>query len=304
MTLRDGVKNLVEVAASSLGLVRVAARANRTAVAVLAYHNVVPAGQKPEGDLSLHMPEARFRRQLDAIQERHRIVSLDTLGEEGAADVAPRVAITFDDAYVGAVLTALPELARRGLPCTVFISAGMMGRHSFWWDRLAGEDGVVPPGARDHALWRLGGDDEEVRAWMSSEGLKERDLPDHARSATRGELAEAVASGLVTIAAHGWGHRNFAAAGDEHLDRELQRPAESLSSDFEAYRPWLAYPYGLHTDRVESAAAATYDLAFRVEGGLLRPGDVRGRARTLPRINVPAGMSPRGLALRLAGVAA
>ena len=302
MTLRASARRVVEAATLGLGLAGLAERANRRAVAVLAYHNIVPDGEKPDGDLSLHLPEASFRDQLDCLQENYRIVSLDDLERPGERGSSPLVAITFDDAYAGAVSAGTAELGRRALPSTVFVPAGMLGRRSFWWDRLADDDGVVEPGARDHALWSLGGDDEGVRHWMSAEGLRERELPDHALSATSDELRKATASDLVTIAAHGSGHLNFAASRGEALNRELIGAAAALEADFGSYRPWMAYPYGLYTGAVESAAASTYRMAFRVDGGLLRPGDLLARPRALPRVNVPAGLSAPGLRLRVAGL--
>jgi len=300
MSVRDVVKRAVETAAA-LGGTRAAERANRRAFAVLSYHNIVPDGERVAGDASLHLPVAAFRAQLDELATHYPIVGLDRLSD-GLGETAPRVAITFDDAYTGAVVAGVAEIARRGLPATIFVPAGMLGRRTFWWDRLADDAGRIGRERREHALWRLQGADDAVSRWMEREGIEPRALPEHATSATAEELAAAARAPGITIAAHGWSHLNLASLDPAALVSELDRPAESLAHDFPSYRPWLAYPYGSASATVETAAAGRYELAFRIEGGLLRPGDRAERPRSLPRINVPAGLSPRGLRLRASGL--
>jgi hypothetical protein len=61
----------------------------------------------------------------------------------------------------------------------------------------------------------------------------------------------------------------------------------------------LAYPYGISSPEVERAAKAVgYMAAFRVHGGWMKRADTRW---SLPRFNVPAGLSRAGFRLRLAG---
>ena len=298
----DGIlKTAVEWAATSLGPAGAAERRNREAVAVLSYHNIVPPGERPVGDGSLHLPFDRFARHLDCLSERYDVVSLDRLAEP-ADGTRPRVAITFDDAYAGAVVAGLDELARRDLPATVFVSAGMLDRATFWWDRLAGPDGSLAPDIREHALWKLAGADDAVRAWARREGLVEQDLPEHATAATAAELRTVSGRPGITLGSHGWGHRNFAALDPDPLDEELTRPLEALATAYPASRPWVAYPYGLTTDTVEARAAVAYELGFLVSGGLARPDTLRLRPRRLPRINVPAGLSASGLRMRVSGL--
>lgn len=282
------------------GIARVADRRNRGRVAVLAYHNIVPEGERPAGDRSLHLPIATFRDHLDVIEEHHDVVPLADIGE-GHESSRPRVALTFDDAYAGAVQAGLPELGRRGLPATVFVTTGMLGRRTFWWDRLAAPEGGLHAGVREHALWALRGDDEAVAAWAADEGLPQQELPEHARSATE-EALRAATSGGATLAAHGWKHRNLAALDPAALDLELSLPAEWLNANFGVASPAIAYPYGLSSDRVHAAAARYCERAFRIEGGLLGAAELSSVPRALPRINVPAGLSPRGLRLRTSGV--
>ncbi len=301
MSTRALIKRLVESAATTLGPARAAERANRGGVAVLSYHNIVPEGEASIGDGSLHLPLRAFRQHLDCLQAHYQVVGLDALGKRHDG-TAPRVAITFDDAYCGAVVAGLAELARRRLPATVFVSAGMLDRRSFWWDRLADEAGHVAIDRRDHALWQLAGADRAVREWMAAERMPERALPEYALSATSAELSSATEASDVTIGAHGWGHLNLAALAAAELEKECAMPAESLRRDWTSYRPWVAYPYGLCSDAVAATAAGHYRLGFRIDGGLAHAHEVARRPRAVARINVPAGLSARGLRLRVAGL--
>ncbi|MFV1985836.1 MAG: polysaccharide deacetylase family protein [Gemmatimonadota bacterium] len=301
MSARSLIKRLAESATTTLGVVRASERANRHGVAVLSYHNIVPEGEASIGDVSLHLPVRTFREHLDCLQAHYRVVGLDRLGDPHDG-TAPRVAITFDDAYCGAVVTGLAELARRRLPATVFVSAGLLDRRSFWWDRLSDEEGRIPIGRRDHALWHLAGADQAVREWMADEGMREREIPEHALSATRAELSSAIAVSDVTIGAHGWDHLNMAALSAAQLAQECAKPAESLRGDWTSYRPWVAYPYGLSSDTVVAAAADHYRLGFRIDGGLARVEEIADRPLAVARINVPAGLSARGLRLRVSGL--
>jgi len=299
--LRASIKRAGEAVMVKAGVARLAQRRSRHRIAILSYHNIVPDGESIVGDASLHLPRGRFGDHLDVLQRHCEIVPLERLTDPSVGD-APRVAITLDDAYAGAVSAGVDELAARGLPATLFVSAGMLGRRSFWWDRLAGPDGIVSTERREHALWALAGDDDRVRGWMRMEGFAEADPPEHALSATGEELDAATSRAPITLGAHGWGHLNFAALDDGALAAELERPAQTLGNRYAAFRPWVAFPYGLVSGPVEAAATRTYRLGFRIEGGLATPGQVSTRPGFIPRINVPAGLSPRGLRLRVSGV--
>ena len=68
------------------------------------------------------------------------------------------IAITFDDAYAGTVDQALPELARLGLPATVFLAPAFVEGDTFWWDALAAP-GLAEPEEklRSHEIWKRAG---------------------------------------------------------------------------------------------------------------------------------------------------
>jgi peptidoglycan/xylan/chitin deacetylase (PgdA/CDA1 family) len=299
--LRARLKAAAEHLAVGGGVAAAARARMRGASLVLAWHGVVPDGETAAGERPLHVPRRRFAEQLDALLRTHDVVPLAEVLVPAPAS-RPRAALTFDDAYAGAVTAGVAELAARGLPATFFAVPGLVGADGFWWDAL------VPPGAdalpaafRAEALHRARGEDAAVRALARTRGLREHPLPPHARPASLGELHAAARVPGITIASHTWSHPDLTRLSADEVEDEIRRPPAWLREHFpSASTPWLSYPYGAWTAEVARAAeAAGYAGALRVEGGWVpRAAD----PWALPRVNVPAGLSPRGLALRAAGL--
>jgi peptidoglycan/xylan/chitin deacetylase (PgdA/CDA1 family) len=267
--------------------------------AILAYHNVVPDGVAPAGDDSLHLPLSAFARQLDFLQDYCEVVPLERI-RQPATNGRLAVAITFDDGYRGTLTLGAAELARRGLPATVFVPPGLLEDRSFWWDDLADPVQGLADGLRVRALGELRGVDADVRAAFPARAPQ---YPPSMRSGTVEELRRATEVADLRIGAHSWSHPNLAAIGAGDLDGELARPLAWIRERFpEQAIPWIAYPYGLSSAAVEAAAAAAgYVNGLLAEGGTFRRGGGHP-AYAVPRVNVPAGVSLDGFALRLAGV--
>lgn len=268
---------------------------------ILAYHNVVPDDGRIPGDATLHLRRSDFRSQLAELRRSWCVVPLSEILTE-PADPRPRIAVTFDDAYRGALELGLPELERYEIPATVFVAPGCLGAPAFWWDELADEDGGgLAEDTRTHALEALQGDGARIRAWAARAGRPPRSAPRLMQPATVEELESAARSPLLRVGSHTWTHPNLSRVSDSRLDEELTRSREWLAARFPSSLPWLSYPYGSSDPGVERAArAAGYEAALRVEGGWLarRPPN----RFALPRLNVPAGISPAAFRLRLAGV--
>jgi peptidoglycan/xylan/chitin deacetylase (PgdA/CDA1 family) len=278
------------------GFLRTRAAGGRAAI--LAYHNVVPDGLPPAGDDGLHLPRGAFARQLDLLQQCCEVVPLESLlGPKPRTDRLV-VAITFDDAYRGALTLGSEELARRGLPATMFVPPGLLEDRSFWWDDLAeGQQGLADQ-IRARALGELHGVDQAIRAAFPRTPPVQ---PAFMRSATVSELVQAAGQGIWRFAPHSWSHPDLRALGPAELNEELLRPLAWLRERFPGVTiSWLAYPYGLTSAVVQAAAAAAgFAGGLRVEGGPFRLGHPTPLA--LPRVSVPAGVSLDGFALRLAG---
>lgn len=271
--------------------------ARRGGAAILSYHNVAPDGARPAGDASLHLPLSSFLDQVDRLARTHRVVALSELASGGTGKGRPLAAITFDDAYRGALALAVPALVQRGLPATIFVPPGLIGDTAFWWDELAAPEGSgLDDATRTRALEIEGG-----RPLRRAEGAV-RLRPDQG-PADDDALARAAAAPGITLASHTWSHPNLTALGEAELEEELERPRGWLRDRYpeRSLLDALAFPYGLWDERVAAAARRVgYRWLYRVEGGVA--GGPLSSAAAIPRINVPAAVSGNGFALRVAGV--
>jgi peptidoglycan/xylan/chitin deacetylase (PgdA/CDA1 family) len=103
------------------------------------------------------------------------------------------------------------------------------------------------------------------------------------------------ASGRVEFGAHGATHVALPGLAGEALAREVDGARDELESLGLPRPRFLAYPYGEHDIRVRRAVAP-YAGSFTTQPGLVVPG---GDWTRLPRVEVLAGLTPRGLVWRL-----
>ena len=103
---------------------------------ILLYHRVARERHDPWGQCVA--PE-RFAEQMEVLAATAEVVPLaslpDAIGRRRSA--RPMVALTFDDGYLDNLQSAKPILEHYGLPATVFLVSGWLGRSRlFWWDEL------------------------------------------------------------------------------------------------------------------------------------------------------------------------
>jgi peptidoglycan/xylan/chitin deacetylase (PgdA/CDA1 family) len=295
------LKHLAEGVLVRSGVERLARRTRRGRTLVLGYHNVLPHGEPISGDKNLHLPQKDFSRQLDVIAQTHDVVPIESIGRDSPLTTRPRVVITFDDAYMGALTGGVEELTKRGMPATVFVAPALIDSVS-WWDTLAERaNGTVSGDTRRQVLETLGGNADAVLRWASSTFAtpgSSRSLP---RIGTMTQLARAAAQPGITLGSHSWSHPNLCALSEADLEAELSRSDQWLRSRFSCVVPWLSYPYGLYNESVKrAAAAARYLGALRIDGGWLEPS-LSLPSYAVPRLNIPSGLSLDGFRLRLAG---
>jgi peptidoglycan/xylan/chitin deacetylase (PgdA/CDA1 family) len=267
---------------------------------ILAYHGIIPEGQPPAGERALFVTQRNFAMHLDMLATEADVAPLDLIDEPG--DGRPRVAITIDDAYRGAVNAGVHELAARSLPATIFVSPALLNNHVFWWDALSHRGARLDEKLRKHALYKLRGEDERVRAWAARAEVPTCDeLPAYAQTATRGELAAALRFPGIRLGSHTWSHPNLASLGMTEVVTQVRRSREWLVAEFgDKVIDWLAYPYGLDSLEARVAVAdASYAGALRIDGGWHRQTEVSPFAR--PRFSIDAGLSVAGLRARLQG---
>lgn len=139
---------------------------------ILLYHRI-----SDEGPGSTRVAPARFEAHLDALVDGgYRVLPLaQLLAGARAGDLPPRaVALTFDDAYRSILVNALPLLAERRLPFTVFVATGPVdegfGSYLSWEElrRLAGT-GLATFGGHSvsHAHLEARRDGEDEAGWRS-----------------------------------------------------------------------------------------------------------------------------------------
>jgi peptidoglycan/xylan/chitin deacetylase (PgdA/CDA1 family) len=301
--VRSALRLLAEHLLDGSGLTSLALQSRKGGRLILAFHNVVPDDAPRIGDQALHLPLSTFRSVLDECAAVGDIVPLsNALHDELGEGERPRITITFDDAYQGCLRHALPELQRRRLPATVFVAPGILGGRTMWWDAIAEPKGLSPE-TRDKVLNTHAGYHIQIHHDWRARDAAWATLPDDWQTAHEAQVKAALDYDQLRLAPHSWNHRNLTRCSDRELGEELQRPVEWLAA-FAGERcltSVLAYPYGLHDERVVTAAgSASYAQALRVDGGWWKgatPPPLR-----IPRLNVPAGITRRGFRLRLAGL--
>lgn len=235
---------------------------------ILLYHRVARERHDPWGQCVA--PE-RFAAQMALLAEQAEVVPLARLpGAIGRRRPSrPLVAITFDDGYLDNLVTARPILERHGLPATVFLVSGWLGRDRlFWWDELA-RLVFEPPSLPASLALTIGG---QAFRWQQADGSRRalhdalwqqlwalpdplqqealerlaawaggpRPAADEARPLTPDEALRLTDGGLITVGAHTATHPpldRVAPAAKAHeiggskvaLERLFGRPVEGFS---------------------------------------------------------------------------
>ncbi len=279
------------------------ARAGR--LLVLAYHNVVPPGESPSGERAAQIPWLRFLSHLDVLERYATVVPLNEQALlEASAGRNPRVAVTFDDAYAGAMQWALPEMLRRGLPATVFVAPAFVDGGVFWWDAIAeSRGGQLDHPLRSHLLTHCRGEVDRIRAWSIENGVRWVEPAEWARGARFNDFLRLKKSPGVMFGAHTWSHPNLAFLSEAEVRLESVRSIKWLVDRGLPSLSALAYPYGSYSPATEDVLRNLgVNMRLRVEGGFC-PTHV-DLSQAVPRYNVPSKLSAAGLELRLRGIRA
>lgn len=255
---------------------------------ILCYHNVVADGGSA-GDPGLHLPAAKFDRQMRWLENRYHVISL--------AEVVSRIrqnrslrgtaAITFDDGYAGVFEHAWPILRAGRLPATVFIPTAQPDDdyEGFWWDHPLIVRDATAAGRRTQ-LADLAGDSARIASrvlhWAPS------GLPASHRRAGWATIARAAVEGL-DIGVHSVTHRNLTRLPEDELEREVIASRMALFERTGARATTFSYPYGLVNARVrEAVRAAGYGAAVTLSYGLNTSAT---DPLMLRRVNIPASIA-------------
>jgi len=128
-------------------LTRLAAWWNRKRVIILCYHGVTERlNRHPNDPAGLHIRADRFEAQLDHLRRHYRVISLTEFLEARRTNTPlPRksVVLTFDDGYRNFLTGALPRLAAREMPASVFLITDRIPAESHagrnGWSELDGD---------------------------------------------------------------------------------------------------------------------------------------------------------------------
>ncbi len=210
------------------GITRFVAWCNRKRLVILCYHGVTERSMRhPRDRFGLHVRHDRFVAQMDYLQRHYRVIALPEYlkaREEERALPPYSVVLTFDDGFRNFLTAALPRLAQRRLPVTMFLITDLVG------------DGPTrPPIDRWHME-----DDETHLSWTEVKHLQQ-----HER---------------VIFGSHTRSHAKLPDLLQDAVAHELRDSYAAIRSHLPEYSSVpLAYPYGRYSDRViEQARAIGY----------------------------------------------
>jgi peptidoglycan/xylan/chitin deacetylase (PgdA/CDA1 family) len=283
-------RQLLHGTASAVGMPELARRAFRARPLVVCYHGV--CGEKPDvPDLErMHVPATLFEEQIRTLARHYQPVSVQQLERHMAGDAelpSRAVLVTFDDGYQNVFENALPILKRYGIPCTLFLVAGLVGTERSiwtaeleWWQRADAD-------LRDlkRCLKAMDGPSrsEALKSLLPSDAR----LPRCDSSLATWDVVRPWAGADVCIGSHGWTHESLIRCDDATLARELELSRSRLERELGIPVNSIAYPNGDHSPAVvEAAQRSGYSLAFTTVSRHLGRHDTR---LTIPRILVGTG---------------
>ena len=276
-----------------------ASRRFQAAGPILCYHNVVPSGYEGIGGAGVHMTRDTFERQMRWLTSRYTILPLsEFVGRvESGASLRSTAVIAFDDGYNGVFEQAAPILHALGIPATVFVVPGAVGRSAgFWWDQPSIVK-TMTASLRDSWLRDLKGDDDAIVGAAAPHGRS--NLPRSHRPADWSTIRSWFGKGF-DIGIHSSTHRCLPELRDCELDHEIDDSRAAVHQATGVWAQFFAYPYGRCDARVRARVRiAGYRAALGLEPGLVGAG---ADAWCLRRINVPAGISDAAFEAWTAGL--
>lgn len=186
---------------------------------ILTYHSIDDSGSP------ISVDAVAFQRHVDFLASGR--VQVVPLADILTASAEHAIAITFDDGVCNFASEAWPRLRERGLPATLFVVTGHVGRDNAW------------QGARDARVPHL-----RLLNWDS--------------------LGKLAAEGLE-LGAHSRTHPHLTQVPDAGLTDEIEGCAEDLLRYAGARPHSFCYPYGSLDERAVSRVARLYRRACTTE---------------------------------------
>jgi peptidoglycan/xylan/chitin deacetylase (PgdA/CDA1 family) len=178
---------------------------------VVAYHSVT------------EKERSRFEAQMDCLLRRTTPLRADVASLP--SDIKAYSVVTFDDGFQNVVDNALPVLAERGIPATLFVVTEALGTARAWEHR--------------------GGDDTRDERVMSVEQMC------------------ALPADLVTIGSHTMNHLYLPSANQEQLEQEISGSRAKLEKMLNREVRLLSFPYGaFNSNVIQQCKKAGYHRVF------------------------------------------
>jgi peptidoglycan/xylan/chitin deacetylase (PgdA/CDA1 family) len=269
----------------------------RGSLVILMYHRVLP---EPD-PLLADEPDARlFAAHMDVVRSVFNVLPLsEAVARLQSNSLPPRAAcVTFDDGYANNFDVALPILAARKLPATVFVTTQFIGGGRMWNDtvievvrRAAGELDLTRFGLSRYALTDMASrraaldailgvvkylePAERMRTVEAIAAASGAELPNDLMASAE-KLRRLHASG-VEIGAHTLSHPILAKIADDDARREIADSKAILEDVIGAPVSTFAYPNGRpHQDycqrHIELVRQAGFMAAVATARGCVRKG--------------------------------
>lgn len=199
--------------------------------AILTYHSIDESGSP------ISISRVEFRRHIEWLASGAvRVVSLGEIAEQRAVtSTVHQVALTFDDGFANFATDALPLLRAHGLPATLFVVSGHVGRTNRWADASNASVPELP-----------------LMSWDA--------------------IARAADDG-VELGAHTRTHPHLSRHAMDRLHDELHGNVEDILQHTGRRVDTFAYPYGDHSSTVDDVARQTFRAACTTEFRELRATD-------------------------------
>jgi peptidoglycan/xylan/chitin deacetylase (PgdA/CDA1 family) len=224
---------------------------------ILCYHAV---SEDWPADLSLR-PDAFERQIRNLLRRGYHGLTLSESQSPGRRRKS--LVVTFDDGYLSTLTMAAPIMARLGIPGTVFVPSGFIGR----------EEPMSWPG---------------IDRWLDTPHRSE--LVPLSWEQT-GQLADAG----WEVGSHTISHPKLTQLADPDLAGELRDSKAAIEAELGRPCPTIAYPYGDVDQRVAAAAAAA---GYRCGVGLPARWTTDDDPMQLPRVGIYNGQDGAKLALK------
>ena len=265
----------------------------RNRVLVLMYHGVIPDNDSHADGDWLQVRASEFLAQMTYLADHYEVCGFSR-ALTNSSSTRPLAIVTFDDGYANNCSTALPILAKLGLPATIFVTTAMVNTHRlFWWDRLrlAHMEKMALASEEFEHVKSLHPSKIEahVDAILNAAGCSNAALPiESYRALDSSEIAKLLHSGLIELGSHTHQHEILLHLNDAEVKETLGKSAQCLHR-WGSEAKWFAAPNGdFREDQVSIIKKAGFEICVGTRTG---HWDAPNHRFSIPRIGIGRGLT-------------